>query len=497
MASFPARGDGSLAEEQGMTADGAKRWVVLAVMLAAGQAFGAGLFPANGAKDVCPDVPLRVTLDQPAVLGAGKVQVFDAANDALVTELDVAGGPLAQAIGGIGNFRYLPVIVSDKQVELHLPNHVLAYGKTYYVKVGEKAIGGFGGAADANTWRFTTRAQPPAQGASRITVNPDGSADFATVQGAIDFLPEGNRQPVTIAVRNGTYHEIVVLQNRDAVTIAGEDRKKTIIAFPNNDKFNNNSGGNPFAPGANPSTAPARGGSVYRRGMFLAHRVNDLTITNLTLHNTTPQGGSQAEALIVNGQANAHMVLTGVDLYSFQDTLQINGQAYISDCYIEGDVDFMWGTGPCFFEKVHAKTLRSGAYYTQIRNPASHHGYVYKDCVFDGAPGVVNNMLSRIEPTRFPGSEVVLIDCVLSEAVSPVAWRIERATEAPGIHFWEFNSHDADGKPVDMSKRLPFSKQLKQPEDAETIRNYTDPKWVLGGEWDPAPRVKAAADALH
>jgi hypothetical protein len=106
-------------------------------------------------------------------------------------------------------------------------------------------------------------------------------------------------------------------------------------------------------------------------------------------------------------------------------------------------------------------------------------------------------MLSRIEPTRFPGSEVVLIDCVLSEAVSPVAWRIERATEAPGIHFWEFNSHDADGKPVDMSKRLPFSKQLKQPEDAETIRNYSDPKWALGGEWDPAPRVKAAADALH
>ena len=119
--------------------------------------------------------------------------------------------------------------------------------------------------------------------------------------------------------------------------------------------------------------------------MFLAHRVNDLVIANLTLHNTTPQGGSQAEAIILNGGPDAHAILANLDLYSFQDTLQINGQAYITNCYIEGDVDFMWGKGPCFFENCEAKSLRSNAYYTQIRNPATNHGYVYKDCKFDGA----------------------------------------------------------------------------------------------------------------
>ena len=49
----------------------------------------------------------------------------------------------------------------------------------------------------------------------------------------------------------------------------------------------------------------------------------------------------------------------------------------------------------------------------------------------------------------------------------------------------EFNSHDGDGKPVDVSQRLPISRQLKQPDDAETIANYSNPKWVLGGNWDP------------
>jgi pectin methylesterase-like acyl-CoA thioesterase len=223
--------------------------------------------------------------------------------------------------------------------------------------------------------------------------------------------------------------------------------------------------------------------------MFLPHRLKDLTITNLTLHNTTPRGGSQAEALILNGQADAHAVVAGVDLYSFQDTLQINGQAYVSDCYIEGDVDFMWGTGPVFLEKVHAKTVRSGAYYTQIRNGEGKHGYVYKECLFDGAEGVTNNMLSRIEPTRFPGSEVVLINCAMTDAVAPVGWKLDRATEAPKVHFWEYNSHTPDGKPVDVSQRLSWSKQLKEPADAETIKNYSNPAWVLG--WDPAERVKA------
>ena len=209
--------------------------------------------------------------------------------------------------------------------------------------------------------------------------------------------------------------------------------------------------------------------------MLLAHRVDDLVIANLTLHNTTPQGGSQAEAIILNGTPEARAIITSVDLISCQDTLQINGQAYLSDCTIEGDVDFMWGTGPCYFENCRARSLRNNAYYTQIRNRATNHGYVYKDCTFDGAPGVTGNVLSQIAPTRFPASEVVLIDCTLSDAVSPVAWRLDQATEAPGVHFWEFNSHDPGGKTIDTRWRLAPARQLKPPDDREIVSNESSP----------------------
>ena len=451
--------------------------------------------PALNAASVPPDTPLHITFASAPVVGSGKVQVFDAHNDRLVDSIDVSVKTSTRIIGGLPNYNYYPVMISGNQASLYLAGNALAYNMTYYVKIDPEAFkdhsgNPFAGFTNVKAWRFKTKAAPPLAGAKKIVVAADGTGDFATVQGAIDYVPEGNNAPITIFIRNGTYNEIVFFTGKDNLTILGEDRKKTIIAYANNDRFNNNAGGNPFATGTPlPGTLPARRGAVYRRGLFLAHRVTNLTIANLTLHNTTPQGGSQAEALILNGTPRARAIITNVDLYSFQDTLQINGQAYVDNCYIEGDVDFMWGTGPTFFENCELKSLRSDAYFTQVRNPASNHGYVFKNCTFEGAPGITGNFLSRVAPGRFPASEVVLIDCVLTDAVGAVGWRLDQvsqpAVEAPNVHYWEYNSHDSASRPVDVSQRLGIARQLKFPDDGKTITDYGDPKFVLGDEWTP------------
>ena len=452
------------------------------------------VFPANNTKNVCPDMPFRITFASAPIVGDGEIQVLDASNDVLVETINVSVSIRSKSIGGLANFNYYPIIINDHVASIYL-SHALAYDKTYYVKIDPRAfktaVGeAFAGFTDSKAWRFSTRAKPPLAGGKRITVAADGTGDFATVQGALDFVPEGNKTPITIFIRNGTYNEIIFFTGKDNLTILGEDRKKTIIVYANNDRFNNNAGGNPFAPGAPlPGSVPARSGAVYRRGLFLAHRVTNLTIASLTLHNNTPQGGSQAEALILNGTPGARAIITNVDLYSFQDTLQINGQAYVANCYIEGDVDFMWGTGPSFFENCELKSLRSNGYFTQVRNPISNHGYVFKNCTFEGAPGITGNFLSRVAPARFPASEVVLIDCLLTHAVGPVGWRLDQVTqpsvEATNVHFWEYNSHDSGGRPVDMSQRLINARQLKLPDDRGVIANYSDPKFVLGDEWTP------------
>lgn len=452
------------------------------------------LFPVDGASNISPDTPLSITFSQVPKVGAhGTIEIRDVASNTVVESIDVSSPTSTKTIGGFVGFKYYPILINDKQAGIYPKNGELGYGKKYSVKVSADAFENFGGAE----WTFTTKPAAPAAGAARVVVAADGSGDFCTIQGALDFLPEANKAPVTIFIRKGVYREIIAFTERDNVTLLGEDRKQTIIEYANNANFNA-SGGNPYATtGANPSDAiRTRGGSIYRRGMFLAHRVNDLTIANLTMHNTTAHGGSQSEAIILNGTTSARAIVKDVDLYSFQDTLQINGQAYVSNCYIEGDVDFMWGNGPTFFENCICRSVRSNAFYTQIRNPASNHGFVYYHCTFDGSDGVTGNVLSRIEPGRFPASEVVLIDCVTTDAVGGVAWKLDRGTDPAQVKFWEFNSHTKDGSPADSSKRAAFARQLKQPADAELISQYSDPTFVLGKEWKPrsAPIFAAGAN---
>jgi pectin methylesterase-like acyl-CoA thioesterase len=445
-------------------------------------------FPANGADAVCPDTPLRVTFDSDMHPPVSSIKILDGADQTVIESFDFSHETAVKTIGGLANYNYYPFFKTDKEIDIY-PARQFAYNKTYDIQVNHGFIAG---STDPHPkWQIKTRTAPPDAGAKKLTVAADGTGDFCTVQGALDFLPDGNKSPVTIFVRKGIYTEMIYFANKHSVTLLGEDRKQTIIQYATNNNFNH-------APG------------VYRRGVLLAQKCNDFTLANLTIRNTTPHGGSQAEAIIFNGSTSARAIVHNVDLFSFQDTLQINGQAYVSDCYIEGDVDYMWGTGPCFFENCLCHSVRSNAYYTQIRNPATNHGYVYLHCTFDGADGVKGNFLSRIEPTRFPASEVVLIDCVQTDSVGAVAWRLDSPPNAargnaPGrapasrpapnpenVHFWEYNSHTPDGKPVDVSKRAAFSRQLNMADDKQTIADYSDPIFVLGNNWKPnlPPDVK-------
>jgi pectin methylesterase-like acyl-CoA thioesterase len=444
--------------------------------------------PAPGAVAVCPDSPLRLTFrDAPTLGQAGVIRLVDTATGVAADTIDLAAPDPTKSIGTEPGYRYRPVIVDGATVTIYPRNGSLAYDRTYRVTIDAgvfQAGANRYAAMPTDGWTFRTRASPPARGTKQLVVAADGSADFCTVQGAVDFVPAGNTARTTILIQPGTYTEMVFFTNKDALTFRGVDRTRTVIEYATNERFNP-SRGNPFGVARpDPSAAPT-GGHIYHRGVFLAHHVEDLVVTNLTIRNTTPQGGSQAEAVILNGTTSARAVLRHVDLYSYQDTLQINGQAYVADCRVEGDVDFVWGTGPCFFERCTLWSLRSGAYYTQVRNPATNHGFVFSHCTFEGAPGIRDNVLSRIGTGRFPNSEVVLLDCTLTDAVGAIGWMFQGGREgnehdAANVHFWEYNSRDPAGRPVDSRQRLAGSRRLAEPEDAGTIANYRDPGFVLG-----------------
>ncbi len=417
----------------------------------------AALFPANNATGLPIDAPLKISFSVAPALGqSGLIQIHDAATGAVVDAIDLAAASQMKMIAGVV-YNYLPVIVSGNTaiVTPHVP---LEYNKTYFVTIDagvfRTASGVFAGIAGGGAWRFATKPAPPDAGATTIVVAADGSGDFATVQGAIDFIPASNSTRRIIFIRKGVYQELVrVNSDKPLITLRGEDRRETVIAYANNANFNPNSRGVVWVDAA------------------------DWTIENLTVRNLTPQGGSQAEAIRTNA---ARSQIRNCDLYSFQDTLQLNGSAYVENCYIEGDVDFMWGNASAYFLNCELKNVRSASYYAQARTPQNRAGFIYVNCRLSGAPGVTGDFLARIDPNVFPDSQVVYINSAIGPQVAPAGWLLNNATSSNTVRFWEYRSVDFNGAPLDVSQRISSSRQLTDAEAAQ----WSDTNFVLGG-WSP------------
>ncbi len=294
----------------------------------------------------------------------------------------------------------------------------------------------------------------------RVVVAADGSGHVKTIQEAIEAAQWHRGEPVEIYIKAGTYDGIArVPRERPNLRFIGEDRKRVIITALNNERLHPNAGW------------PARSAFVVE--------ADDVVIENLTIRNTTPKGGSQAEALYVNGQ---RCVMRDCDFYSFQDTLNLSGRVYVENCYIEGDVDFAWGYGSVVFKDCELKAVYDG-YYVQSRNAVGVPGMIFVDCTLSAGPETTRCWLGRIETDRFPGSEVAFIRCRMGPHVPAAGWIVTGEGRRDQLRFVEFGSADLAGAPLDVSARHPDSRQLTEVEAGD----LGDATRVLAGSdgWNP------------
>lgn len=415
------------------------------------------MFPEPDATEVCPDPQLRITFEEPPALGdSGVIEVF-ASDGTQAAMLDMSAMTLTDSIGGEVFLRERPAFVEDNTAIIYFSTQ-LDYGETYYVNVPAGAIvpaaGGLSVGGDTE-WRFSTASAPP--DFAELSVALDGTGDFCSIQGALDAIPEGNDEKTTIAVKSGVYREINYFSGKNKVTLRGEDRAETILAATNNNNLN-------------PTT---RG-----RALFGADNSSDLLIENLTVHNLTPQGGSQAEALRL--QNCSHCTVRSVDVLSLQDTLLWSGTLYAEDCHIEGNVDFIWGTGAAYFNDCEIRTVGRSGYNVQARNGSGQNGYVFVDSRITSDPGITGSVLARIDVSEYPASHVAYINCTLGSHISDAGWLVSGGMPTSELRFWEYESSDENGDPIDTSDRLSGSTQITA-EQAEMMR---DPAMVLGG-WTP------------
>jgi pectin methylesterase-like acyl-CoA thioesterase len=433
----------------------------------------------TGGPGACVDAPLRLTFPAPPALGTSGTITVRQADGQLADEIDLADpasyketiGGATDTSGKLHEFSYYPVIISGDTAEIYL-HHELGYGQAYTVTVSPGVFTRFAG----TSWQYTTRSRPPRPGSRVLTVDADGRGDFCSVQGAIEYMPANNTRPVTIDVHPGVYNEINwVAPGKPHITVHGESRARTIIQYANNNNLNGQTSG---------SICPRQlipGHDDYNcwRANFNVE-ANDFTLSDITLHNTTPFLGSQAEAFRGNAQ---RITLDHVTLLSYQDTLRLQGLGYVTHSYIQGDVDFIWGFGTVMITDSTLESMHAG-YVAQIRNDATHHGYVFVHDRLTHAPGVAPGSvyLARIDPTVFPYSQVVYIGTAMGSQISPAGWLLNNATcaQATNIQFWEYGSTTLNGTPIDPGSRLPCSSQLT----AAQARLWSSPAFVLDG-WRP------------
>jgi pectinesterase len=224
--------------------------------------------------------------------------------------------------------------------------------KTYYPYSLDKATdlpsilkSGAGPRASIGT---TAAASTKAAKATTLTVAKDGSGQYTTVQAAVNAVPANNPSRVVIAVKPGTYRELVkVPSNKPHVTIQGTggSRKDTTIVY------NNASG------------TPKPGGGTYGTGgsATVAVEADDFQARNLTISNDFDEkanqnlSGHQAVALRT---AADKVFLDGIIVSGDQDTLLLDtaakdrlGRVYVANSYVIGNVDFIFGRATAVVDK--------------------------------------------------------------------------------------------------------------------------------------------------
>jgi pectin methylesterase-like acyl-CoA thioesterase len=429
-----------------------------------------GRFPEAGAS-VCADAALRLSFSAPVKVGsAGTLRVFKTSDPATpVASVDVALPTIQESIAARRFYKVRPIFLEGSSAVVYLKIGALSEPTDYFVTMDagvfvdeqQKPLPAITG---PNAWRFSTKKPAPLD-PHQLTVSREGAGDFCSVQGAVDFVPKANVEPTTITLAQGTYYEIVYIAGKHQLTFRGAARKGSVIAYPNNDVLQ------------------MKGGTAVR-ALVEAEGSNGLVFENLTLHNTTPQGGSQAEALRI--EPGDQVILRDADFISRQDTLLLTGRVYVKNSYIEGNVDFIWGKGAAYFESSEIKTVARPGYLVQSRN-TTNHGYVFVDSTLSGDASATGTLLGRIEADRFPSSNVAFLSCKMGPHIAPQGWSITNSTGAPvesldlsKLAFAEYQSTNLDGVLLDISARHPASRQL----DAQQAAELRDKATVLGG-WNP------------
>lgn len=298
-----------------------------------------------------------------------------------------------------------------------------------------------------------------------MIVAQDGSGDFKTLQAAIDSLPKNNQTPLTIYIKSGIYKEKLHIEV-PFLTLKGENEATTKLTY---DDYAEKA----FASGQ-------KYGTFRSYTLFIG--THDVHIENLTIENSSGEGSKVGQALAVYADGD-RLCFKNCRLLGHQDTLftgplppspmipgsfvgprehapRLNGRQYYENCYIEGEVDFIFGSATAFFYNCELYSIDCGkeinGYVTAPSTPEGQaYGYVFEQCKLTSNCPMHSVYLGR--PWR-NFAKSVFIHCELGAHIHEAGWHNWHKKEAETACY--FGEYDNIGMGASLEKRASFSHYL-------------------------------------
>jgi len=307
-----------------------------------------------------------------------------------------------------------------------------------------------------------------------IIVAKDGSGNFRTIKEAISAVPNNSFNTTLIFVKNGTYYEKVEIpSSKTNLTIVGENVNNTIISY------NDYSGSGKIYQGVLTWANGKEIGTVTSHSMYVG--ADNVSLMNLTIQNTA---GNVGQAVALNTECDKFL-LYHCRLISYQDTYYTRGSGrfYIKESYIEGAVDYIFGTGVAYFEDCQIHSMRSGAYITAAATAQGFKfGYVFKNCKLTAGNSYNNIYLGR--PWKAYG-QTVFVNCEEGSFISSAGWH-EWSSAPENSNTCYYAEYGNCGAGAATGGRVYWSHRLSDSEAA----NYTMQN-IFGQYVNPTPYSSA------
>ncbi|UJF35693.1 pectinesterase family protein [Paenibacillus hexagrammi] len=315
-----------------------------------------------------------------------------------------------------------------------------------------------------------------------IIVAADGSGDYVRIQDALDQLEADRTERTVIHIKSGVYKEKLHLE-KPGISLIGESAETTILTYDD------------YALKRFPDGEPYHTFHSYT----LLIGADDITVEGLSIENTAGKGEEvgQALAAYVDGDrvsfrdcrflGHQDTLFTGPLPPKPRDRATFGGpreglprrlvRQFYERCYIEGDIDFIFGSATAVFLNCEIVSTGMGWVTAASTPQEAAYGYVFVGCRLTGEAPAESVGLGR--PWR-NYAKVAFLHCWLGEHIKREGW--DPWNDQESVTELVFAEYRNEGPGAVSGKRIAWSEQL-----TEQVAEAYDTHRVLAGEdgWNP------------